>query len=328
MDAPLAPLERIAITGSSGLYGRALVKEIRQTLPAARILGIDRAAATADRPDDLWLGDICDPGMAAAIADFRPDTVVHLAYAVQPGRNMRAMRAANVDGAQRILDAAAACGAARVLVASSGTVYGAWPDNPARCDESTPVRPRPEYYYSDHKGHVERMVQEFAAARPGIAVSWTRPAIICGPGVRNFLSDFFLNMPFLFLPDGNDTPLQFVHQLDVARATLAILRRSARGPFNVAPDDALTHRQIAAILGVAAVPMPFFLMDGMSRVWWTLRLPWFATPPGLAGYVRHAWLMSSERLRREVGFEFEYSCAGAFRTLIDRAPRRRRSRDA
>jgi len=328
MAGPVAPPERIAITGSSGLYGRTLVREIRRRLPDARVLGIDLRDGGADPPDDLWCGDICDPGVVAAVAAFRPDTVVHLAYAVQPGRDMRAMRAANVDGTRQILAAAAASGAARVLVASSGTVYGAWPDNPPRCDESTPVRPRPEYYYSEHKGLVERMVQEFAAARPDIAVSWTRPTIICGPGVRNFLSDFFLNMPFLFLPDGNDTPLQFVHQDDVARATLAILRHSARGPFNVAPDDALTHRQIAAILGVAAVPMPFFLMDGMSRVWWTLRLPWFATPPGLAGYVRHPWLMNSERLRREVGYEFEYSSVRAFRELIDRPERRPRSRGA
>jgi nucleoside-diphosphate-sugar epimerase len=172
------------------------------------------------------------------------------------------------------------------------------------------------------------MVGEFAAARPDIAVSWTRPAIICGPGVRNFLSDAFLNMPFLFLPDGNDTPLQFVHQRDVARATVAILRCSARGPFNVAPDDALTHRQIAALLGVPAVPMPFVVVAGMSRAWWTLRLPWLATPPGLVCYVRHPWVMTSERLRREVGFEFEYSCVGAFRTLIDRPLRRGRSRGA
>jgi nucleoside-diphosphate-sugar epimerase len=125
-------------------------------------------------------------------------------------------------------------------------------------------------------------------------------------------------MPFVFLPDGNDTPLQFVHQDDLARATLAILTASARGAFNVAPADAVTHRQIARLLGVAAVPMPFFLMAGMSRLWWTLRLPWFTTPPGLVRYSRHPWVMSSERLRRELGFEFEYSCEQAFRELLVR----------
>lgn len=309
---------RIAITGSSGLYGRSLIREIRRSLPDARILGIDCRTATGDQPDDFWEGDICDPRMADAVGGFRPDTVIHLAYAVQPGRDIAAMRSANVDGTRRLLDAAASHVTRRVLVASSATVYGAWPDNPPRCDESTPLRPRPDYYYSEHKGHVERLVQEFATARPEIAVSWTRPTIITGPGVKNFLSDIFLNMPVVFLPDGNDTPLQFVHQDDLARATLAILMASARGAFNVAPADVVTHRQIADLLGVAAVSMPFFLMAGMSRLWWTLRLPWFTTPPGLISYSRYPWVMSSERLQRELGFTFEYSSNQSFRELLVR----------
>jgi UDP-glucose 4-epimerase len=307
---------RIVITGSSGLYGRARVGEIRRSLPAARVLGIDCRRESRQSTDEFWEGDVCDPRMAEAVAAFRPDAVVHLAYAVQPRRDMQAMRAANVEGTRRLLDVAAASGAGRVLVASSATVYGAWPDNPSVCDESTPVRPRPEYYYSEHKGHVERLVQDFAASHPDIAVSWTRPAIICGPGVRNFLSDIFLNMPVLFLPDGRDTPLQFVHQDDTARATLAILRGSARGPFNVAPRDSVTHRQIARMLGVAALPVPYVLIAGMSRLWWTLRMPWFTTPPGLVSYVRHPWVMSSERLSRELGFEFEYSSQQAFQALL------------
>lgn len=307
---------RIVITGSSGLYGRAVVREVRRSLPEARVLGIDCRPGDTDRADDVWQGDICDPQMAAAVASFAPDTVVHLAYAVQPGRDLRGMRAANIDGTSSVLAAAAACGARRVLVASSATVYGAWPDNPAACDESTPLRPCSEYYYSEHKGEVERLVQEFATAHPQIAVSWTRPAIICGRGVKNFLSDIFLSLPVLFLPDGNDTPLQFVHQDDVARATVAILAGSARGPFNLAPADALTHRQIASLLGVAVVPLPFVILAGMSRLWWLLRMPWFTMPPGLVSYVRHPWVMTSERLRRELGFEFEFSSSQAFRELL------------
>ena len=34
-------LARIAITGSAGLYGRALIREIRRRLPTARVLGVE-----------------------------------------------------------------------------------------------------------------------------------------------------------------------------------------------------------------------------------------------------------------------------------------------
>jgi UDP-glucose 4-epimerase len=311
-----SPPARLAITGSSGLYGRAVIAELRRTLPDARVLGIDLRPAAHDEPDLFWRGSITDAAFPSAVAAFAPDTIVHLAFAVQPGRDAAAMRATNIDGTRAVLDAAARLSPSRLLVASSATVYGAWPDNPPACDESAAIRPLPGYYYSADKGVVERLVGEFAAARPEIAVSLTRPAIVCGRGVRNFLADYFLGVPVLCLPDGRDTPLQFVHQDDLARATLAILAASARGAFNVAPDDALTHRQMAAVLGVPAVPVPYVLMAAVGRIWWALRLPWLATPPGLAGYVRHPWVMTSRRLRGEIGFTFAHSSASAFAELV------------
>jgi UDP-glucose 4-epimerase len=319
-----APPSRLAITGSSGLYGRAVIAQLRRTLPEARVLGIDLRPADRDAPDAFWQGSITDPGFPAAVAAFAPDTILHLAFAVRPGRDAAAMRTANIDGTRAVLEVSARLSPSRLLVASSATVYGAWPDNPPVCDESAAIRPLPGYYYSAHKGIVERLVAEFAAARPEIAVSLTRPAIVCGRDVRNFLTDYFLGVPFIGLPDGRDTPLQFVHPDDLARATLAILAAAGRGAFNVAPDDAVTHRQIAAALGVPAVPIPFGLMAAVGRVWWTLRLPWLATPPGLVGYVRHPWVVTARRLRTELGFTCDHSSATAFAELVAGDDQRRR----
>lgn len=314
------PIARIAITGHAGVYGRALVRAIRREHPEAVLLGLDCRPAACDPPDSMWQGDIRDPLLADVFRRFCPDTVIHLAYVVQPRRDRAAMRAINVDGTRHVLASAAACGASRVLVASSGTVYGAWSDNPAVCDEATPLRPRADFAYSFDKGIVERHLTAFANDHPHIAVAWTRPAIICGHGVRNFLSDIFLTVPFMALPDGADTPLQFVHEDDVAAATLAILASEGRGPFNVAPEDSMTQREIAQAMGIAAVRMPFFVVNAASRLWWSLRLPWVATPPGLAHYLRHPWVMTSERLRRECGFACAHSSHAAFRTLLKPPP--------
>ena len=310
------PLERIAITGSSGVYGRAMLREIRRSLPDATVLGLDRQPAVTAAPDSFWQGDIRTAEAAAAIGAFHPDTVIHLAYAVQPGRDLRAMESINIDGTRAVLAAAAACGATRLLVASSGTVYGAWPDMPAACNETTPLRPRPDYYYSHHKGIVEHDVAAFAAAHPQISVAWTRPAIICGPGVKNFLTDLFLTVPCMVLPDGRDTPLQFVHEDDVACGTLAILTSGGRGPFNLAPEDALTQRQLALAMGIPVIPLPFVMVAALARIWWTLRLPWIATPPGLVHYLRYPWVMTSHRLAKECGFRCRHSSWRAFRTLL------------
>lgn len=312
----LPPLRRIAITGSSGLYGRALVREIRRVLPAATLLGIDLAPPRSDRPDELVEADVLDPAVARATTAFRPDTVVHLAFAVEPGRDRRRMREVNLDGTRRVLAAAAGCDACRVLVSSSATVYGPWPEHALPCPEDTPLRPRPEFAYAADKGEVEALLTSFAARHPARAVSWTRPAIIAAPGVRNFLADIFLTLPWMPLPDGADTPLQFVHEADVAAATLAILTAGGRGPYNVAPADHLTQREIAAAMGIPAVWLPFWLVATAARAWWTLRLPWIRTPPGLAAHLRHPWLVDSTRLRRECGFACAYSSREAFAALL------------
>lgn len=313
---------RILITGAAGTYGRAVIRRIRHDWPGARVIAVDRVqpGSGAAAADEWWTVDIADAGVSDMIGSSGADTVLHLAYAVRPGRDDTAIRRVNIDGTRHVLAGAAAGAAARVLVASSATVYGAWPDNPPACDETQPLRPRTDYAYSRDKAAVEELVAGFAASHPQIAVSITRPAIICGPGVRNFLTDIFLTVPFMALPDGADTPLQFVHVDDVAAATLAILARSARGAFNIAPEDALTQRELARAMNIPAVRMPFVAVDMVSRLWWTLRLPWVATPPGLAHYVRHPWVMTSQRLRQECGFEFSHSSQEAFQTLLEPAP--------
>ena len=46
----------------------------------------------------------------------------------------------DVNGTHNVLEAAAAAGTAQVLVTSSATAYGAFPDNPVPLTEDDPVR--------------------------------------------------------------------------------------------------------------------------------------------------------------------------------------------
>ncbi len=308
--------QRIAITGSSGLCGRGLIQAIRQRLPDATTLGIDQSPPRSDAPDECVQGDLVDADIGQILGRFSPDTVVHLAYMVEPCRDLRRMREVNLTGTERVLAAVAAAGVRRLLVSSSATVYGPWPDHAVPCTEDAALRPRQEFAYAAQKGEVEAMLAAFAADHPEIAVSWTRPAIVCGKGEKNFLSDIFLTVPFLVLPSGADTPLQFVHGTDLAHATLAILAAGGRGPFNVAPHDSLSQRELAAMMGIRAVRMPAWLVAAAARVWWTLRLPWVRTPPGLAAYLAHPWLVDPSRLTRECGFTCRHSSREAFATLL------------
>lgn len=309
-------MKRIAITGSSGYYGSKLIQQLRTEHPEAVILGCDVIPPRAGAPDEFEALDVRNPELIARLRAFQPDTIIHLAFIVNPIHNDRLMHDVNINGTRNVLEAVREIQPERFLIASSATAYGAWPDNPVPMPEDWQMRVRPNYRYAIDKREVERMLAEFAAAHPQIAVSWVRPAVIYGPGVDNYLSKFMLGLPIMVLPDGRDLPMQFVHEDDVARATCHILRHNARGPFNVGPPDWVTMTQIARERGKITIKVPFWMIVPVTITWWGLRLPVFEFPPGLLWFLRYPWVVAPQRLQQELGFEFRYSSLDTLRELL------------
>lgn len=324
LDAALpmnTPLARIAVTGCSGFYGQAVIAALRRDCPEASILGFDLREAGTSPPDEFVCCDVLSEELGARLQEFRPDTIIHLAFVVNPIRDEARMHAVNVQGTQNVLQAAAAIRPARLLVSSSATAYGAWPDNPVPMGEDQPLRARPQYRYADDKARVELLLQQFADACPDIAVSWTRPCMIYGPGLSNYLTQFILRGPLIVLPGGHNTAMQFVHLDDVADATLAILRSGARGPFNLAPADWFTLRDLAEWSGRRCVPVPLSGCLAFTTVWWALRLPVFRFPAGLWYFIRYPWVVSPQRLQDELGFACRLSSRDVIRQLLQDAGR-------
>lgn len=308
--------ERILITGSSGFYGRAVVGAIRKRWPDAAIMGLDVVAPKTDVPDRFEKCDITRPELRNHVVQFRPDTMIHLAFVVNPMRDEKRMHEINVGGTRNLLAAAVEVKPASLLVSSSATAYGAWPDNPVPMTEDQPLRTRSEYRYADDKFQVEALLAEFSSLHPQIAVSWTRPCMIYGPGMANFMTTLFTVPPVLTLPGGSNPQMQFVHLDDVAEATLAILNAGARGPFNVAPPDWFTMKDLAKMSGRFAISVPFAACRALTTVWWALRMPIFHFPAPLWYFIRYPWVISPDRLRTEVGFEFRHSSTEVIRMLL------------
>ena len=311
--------QRILITGSSGYYGRSLVSALKQRWPESKILGLDVVAPKSDRPDHFEQCDITSPAVHTHVQSFRPDTILHLAFVVNPMRDEARMHQINVDGTRNLLAAASAARPERLMVASSATAYGAWPDNPIPLAESQPLRARGNFRYADDKVKVEALLSEFTAANPQIAVSWTRPCIIYGPGMSNFMIPIFTVPPILVLPGGTNSTIQLVHLDDVVRATLAILNAGATGPFNVAPSDWMTIRELAQLRKTVAIPAPFAVCQAVTKAWWGLRLPVFRFPSTLWNFIRYPWVVAPERLSRELDFEFQYSCRDVMTLMLQDA---------
>ena len=98
-------MQRIAITGSSGYYGHKLIEHIRRESPETRLLGIDVVAPGDAAPHEFFQADIRSPDVRTALATFQPDTIVHLAFVVNPIRDTRLMSDINLGGTRNVFAA-------------------------------------------------------------------------------------------------------------------------------------------------------------------------------------------------------------------------------
>jgi UDP-glucose 4-epimerase len=310
-------MKRLAITGSSGYLGRKFVEYLRRRRGEVEILGLDNRppAPDASALHRFVEVDILSPGLGEALREFRPDTVVHAAFVLAPMRDRQKMRRINIQGSRNLLAAAASCGAERVMLVSSATAYGAWPDNPVPIEESWRLRPA-KFQYAADKVAIESLGGEFARQHPAIAVSRVRPAIIGGAGMDNYLYRFIFGLSTLVLIDGYDTPLQFVHEDDVAAAMLAILMANARGAFNIGPPDWTPVSEIAAATRRRTVRLPFWLVRMMQGFGWTVRLPGYEFPAEFLHFARYPWVVAPRRLQQELGYEFRHTSRETLREII------------
>lgn len=316
-------MRRIAITGSSGYYGHKLIAHLRKQSPLTRILGIDVVPPRAAAPDEFAQADIRSLDVRTALETFRPDTIVHLAFVVNPIHDQRLMHDINIGGAGNVFEAVRALRPQRFLMASSATAYGAWPDNPVPISEGWRLKAREEFQYAAEKTALEAAIQALADELPDVAVAWTRPTVIAGRGVDNYLSRLLLNIPVIVLPDGVDVPLQFVHEDDCVAATWEILRQNARGPFNIGPNDWISLTRLAELTNRWVIKLPFWTFKLASGFWWHLRLPIFDYPPSLHDFLRYPWVIAPSRLERELGFRFQYTAEETLLEMWDERLRRR-----
>lgn len=146
---------RIVVTGGSGRVGRFVVSELAGAghavtsldLAAApeRIAGVRYMQGNVSRAEDVF----------GTLAFVRPQAVVHMAAWSDPGIVPDARTYAdNVAGHFNCLDASAALGVGRVILASSAQVYGFADADPvfAPVREDHPLRPGNSYALSKIAG--------------------------------------------------------------------------------------------------------------------------------------------------------------------------------
>ncbi|MBA3348766.1 MAG: NAD-dependent epimerase/dehydratase family protein [Actinobacteria bacterium] len=177
----------IAISGGAGFLGLHLARRLVADGHVVRSLDLETLEdAALDGNVEEIVGDIRDRTACTRLVDGA-DVVVHAAAALPIQTARGAIESVNVDGTQRLLDAAVAARVRRFVFISSTAVYGIPEQHPI--EETDPLVGVGAYGSS--KIEAERRC--LAAASDGLEVVVIRPKTFLGPerlGVFEILFDW------------------------------------------------------------------------------------------------------------------------------------------
>ncbi|MFJ8159922.1 NAD-dependent epimerase/dehydratase family protein [Streptomyces sp. NPDC096136] len=297
---------RVVVTGATGNAGTSVVRALAADRTVGDVIGVARRLPGLHVPGVRWAAADIDPGRAELTDLFEgADAVVHLAWKFQPTHDPVTTWRTNVLGSIRVFEACARAGVGVLVHASSVGAYSPGPADGRPVDESWPTHGWPGAAYTREKAYLERYLDGFQFAHPGIRVVRMRPAflfkeesaseqrrIFAGP-----LLPWRLMRPGLLpaLPAVSGLRFQALHTDDAAQAYRAAVVRPVRGPFNLVADPVLDTAALAAILHARTVPLPAGAARAALAAAWRMHL--VPAAPGLLDAVLRLPLLDAGRAR-------------------------------
>src|SRR5256885_15123255 len=167
---------RVVVVGATGNVGTSTVRAVVEGPAVEAVVGLARRVPSARLDGVEWRqADVRSSDLAS---HFRgADAVVHLAWLIQPSRDLDTTRAVNVDGSARVFEAVAAAGVPALVYASSVGAYSAGPKD-RLVDETWPTEGIPSSFYSRDKAIVERDLNQLEAENPELRVVRLRPGLV------------------------------------------------------------------------------------------------------------------------------------------------------
>lgn len=298
---------RLFLTGGTGFWGSWLVESL---VHADRALNLNLHAVVLTRDADSFrarrpalAGSAALSFVVGDVRDFsfpsgRFTHVIHAATSASVTLNASdpgEMRDVIVRGTKRILQFAEASGARRLLLASSGAVYGRQRSGTRHVAEDDPglkVPIEPPSAYAEGKREAERLCLE-AVRRGGLEPVIARGFAFLGPhlpldahyAAGNLLRDALAGGPVSVSGDG--TPYRsYMYAADLTAWLWALLARGASGrAYNVGSENRVTVAELART--IASIVSP----DAEVRI----------AKAAVAGASPEQYVPSTRRAREELG---------------------------
>lgn len=307
---------RIAITGISGYLGTRILSSIHDDPQTEMIIGLDIRAPQLLLPKLVFHRmDVRDPEIAETLMRYKPDILIHLAFIVDFIRDFSKMHDININGTKNVLNACTKAAIKRIIVTSSTTAYGAHPDNPPLLFEESPLRGNTNFLYASDKVEMDLLCQKFQRENPDKHVVILRPCIVMGPNTNNYISRF-VKLPICITIKGADPPMQFIHEEDLARAFMLLIKKDCSGIFNLVGKGTEHLSELLRIAGSRVISLKPSVAYRIIDLLWSLRVSFVEAPSGMLDFIRYPWVASGERIHKHLGFVPQYSTREAFLSFL------------
>ena len=298
---------RVVVTGATGNVGSAVLRALGADPEVESVVGIARRIPSLQLDKVIWRRADVTTSMLEPFFEGA-DAVIHLAWAIQPSRDLDLLQEINVHGSRRVFEAAAAAEVDTIVYASSVGAYSPGPKD-RHVDETWPTEGTATSFYARHKAEVESELDRFEARNPSVRVVRLRPGLIFSQRAAIGIRRLFLGPLFPgwlardripLIPDLDRLRFQAVHSDDVAEAYRLALHSGAQGAFNIAADPVLDPPTLARLLGGRPVRLSAAALRTAALATWKARLQ--PTPPGWVDMGLSVPLMSTARARTELGW--------------------------
>lgn len=311
---------RVLITGAAGFIGQQLLADLAVQQPQWTLLAADIREIPANllrlNVQPLRLDISQKAAVLKAVAECKPQAIVHLASVVSPppGMSEATLHAIDVQGTRAIIEAAVANDVQQLIITSSGAAYGYYPENAEWIDENDPLRGHAQFAYAKHKREVEELLVQARIEHPQLRQLILRPGTILGKRVNNQITDLFKKR-FVLGVRGSDSRFVFIWDQDVVRIIRQGLESGTAGIYNLAGDGALSLREIAQILKKPYCPLPAGLLQGVLKLLKRFGLTQYG--PEQLDFLRYRPVLANRRLKEEFGYTPRYTSSEAFVAFLD-----------
>lgn len=303
-------MEKVLITGISGGQGRLLA---RRLLESYEVCGVDRLAWEG-RPRDVTVHvvDLRKKKFEDVIRTELPTAIVHMGFIRHFRGDERTRHDVNVRGTKQLLDHCTHYGVQKLVVLSSGYVYGAFPENPYYMDEDHPLSASRSYPEMRDLVEVDTLASAFIWKYPHIRTCVLRPVNVLGYFVHSMIGGY-LRQSYPPTMMGFDPMMQFIHEEDVCEAIALALQHGLQGVFNVVGPGAVPLHTAIRETGGSAIPLPEPLVRPIFERLFHMGL--WPYPIGALDYLKFPVTLSGKRFVEATNFRCLFGLEEIFQSV-------------